>query len=159
MKLESRSVRFCAQDKAQEGGIGTLKVKAAALAQPLRAEVRKKNGLPALYLNGVSVPPMLYRNAINTRNNTRSNRFMTGFDKAGIRLFEINLSLDKLWMPDGSVNTEELELYLLSAMYYAPNGKLVVFFQHRRSRMVCEQIPGRTLFSHRGTGQPHLLRL
>ncbi|HCG25357.1 MAG TPA: hypothetical protein DE060_18210 [Lentisphaeria bacterium] len=128
LKLESRSVRFCAQDKAQEGGIGTLKVKAAALPQPLRAEVRKKNGLPALYLNGVSVPPMLYRNAINTRNNTRSNRFMTGFDKAGIRLFEINLSLDKLWMPDGSVNTEELELYLLSAMYYAPNGKLVVFF-------------------------------
>lgn len=150
LKLESRSVRFGAQGKSQEGEIGTLKVKAAALPQPLRAEVRKKNGIPALHLNGVPVPPMLYRNAINTRNNTRSNRFMTGFDEAGIRLFEINLSLDKLWMPDGSVNTDELELYLLSAMYYAPGGKLVVFFNTDAPGWYVKQHPEERFFHSGG---------
>ena len=128
LKLESPSVRFGAGSDASEGIIGQVNVQAAARPQALCAEVRKKNGLPQLHLNGTIVPPILYRNAINTRNNTQSNRFMTGFDEAGVRLFEINLSFEKLWLPDGSVNRDELELYLLSAMYYAPNGRLVVFF-------------------------------
>jgi hypothetical protein len=122
LKLENRGIVF-----HRGGDIGKLTVKAIANPVPLKAEVQKINGLPTLLLNGSAVPPMLYRNAINFRNNTRSHRYMTGFDREGIRLMELNIYFQQLWRPDGTLNTEDLELHLLSAFYYAPNSKLMVF--------------------------------
>lgn len=123
LKLESRGIRF------ENGGhAGKIKIESGQGNAPLRVEVKKENGLPVLYANGTPVPPMLYRNAINFRNETRNNRFISGFDRKGIRLAEMGITFGQLWKPDGSIDTDELELHILSAFYYAPDTSLVLFF-------------------------------
>ena len=121
--LESRAYKF---DK--DNLIGSLQLLPVKYQRSeTTAVVRKTGGVPTIYLNGKAVPSMLYRNRINFRNDTLGNAYITSFDKAGIRLTEMNISFRQIWNPDGSLNTDAVDLNLKSAIYYAPDTKFILF--------------------------------
>ncbi len=135
IKLSCLSVKF-------DGYIGRLIVdQSEKTAEKLVAKVEKVNGSLQLMLNGKPTPFMLYRNAINFRNTTISNTFITGFDRAGVRLSEINLNLKFILNEDGTLNTDVIDLYLLSPLYYAPQSRWVIFFHVDAPRWLSQRYP------------------
>lgn len=121
LSLECRGANF-----ADNGRIGTLELKAGAGDPPLVSEVRSVSGKPVFFVNGTPTPVMFYRNPINFRKSTRENSFITPFDRAGVRISEINISFAELWNADGSVNTDAVDRYLVSPLFYAPNSSFIV---------------------------------
>ena len=135
IKLSCLSVKF-------DGIIGKLIVKPSGKTnKKLVAKVEKVNGTLQLMLNGKAVPFMLYRNAINFRNTTVANTFITGFDRAGVRLSEINLNLKFIVNEDGTLNTDVIDLYLLSPLYYAPQSRWVIFFHVDAPKWLVQRYP------------------
>ena len=145
VELESRSFTF-------PDPIGSLTItEGEAPITPLVAEVRKINGTPTLHLNGKPVPTLLQRSAINVRNNTACYRFTSGIDREGCHLVELNLSFRRLWKPDGTIDTDELDLYLQSALFYAPHSCLVVFFNTDAPEWYLNKYPGERFISNLST--------
>ncbi len=110
---------------------------------PLTAEVKAINGAPRLVINGRVEPMMLYRSPINEgdRDETSAYRFMTGFEKTGVTLFEISLRLTRLWKSDGTLEYSALDDNILGALFYAPKGRLVVFINMDAPAWYVEQNP------------------
>ena len=144
VELESRSLIFPEK-------IGELTVSSAGMpAVPLKAELRKVNGISAIHINGKAVPALLQRSAINFRNDTTGYRFTGGIDRAGVRFVETNLYFNRLWLPDGSINTAEVDLYLQSSLFYAPNSYLIVYFNTDAPPWYLKENPGERFISDKG---------
>ena len=113
-------------------------------------EVRSINGVPVLHLNGKPIPALLQRSAINVRHNTSCYRFTTGLDRSGVRLEEMNLEFERLWREDGSLDTEELDLNVESALFYAPSSQLVLFFNTDAPEWYVKAHPEQGFVSNQG---------
>lgn len=137
LKLSCRGLIF-----PDEGAIGTIAIAGTATSPKLVTKVvTNEDGSLQLQVNGKPTPLMLYRNAINFRNDTAANRFIRGFDQIGVRLAEINVSLEQLWKPDGSIDTNALELFILSPIFYAPNTNLMLFININAPQWYLEKYP------------------
>ncbi len=120
---------------------GSFAVVSGGKTSPLTAEVKAINGAPRLVINGRVEPMMLYRAPINETNQTSAYRFMTGFEKAGVNLFEISLRLTRLWKSDGTLDYSALDDNILGALFYAPKGRLVIFLNMDAPAWYVEQNP------------------
>ena len=108
--------------------IGSLQLKQGNYKRQFTtALVKKISGVPTIHINNKAVPSMLYRTRINNRQDTLGNAYITPFDKVGVRLVEMNISFAQFWNPDNSLNTDAIDLYLKSAIFYAPNSKFILF--------------------------------
>ena len=136
VKLDCLSVKY-------PDTLATLQVRAIpATNKPLITKLERIDGVLQFTMNGKPAPLMLYRNAINFRDSTFLNTFISGFDRAGVRLTEVNISLRRLWHEDGSLNTDMLDLYMLSPLYYAPNSNFVLFFHVDAPAWMMQKYPG-----------------
>ncbi|MBE6358513.1 MAG: hypothetical protein E7057_04615 [Lentisphaerae bacterium] len=143
LALESRDMTFPEK-------VGTLKISGNPQVKPLTAEVKKVKGTPTLFINGKAAPLLLQRCAINFRNSTITYRYMTGFDKSGVKLAEINLNFSRLWKPDNTLDTEYLDHFLQSALFYAPNNNLILFFQTDAPKWYVKKYPEEGFVSNEG---------
>lgn len=143
LALESRDITFPER-------LGTLSISGDPKIKPLTVEVKKVKGTPTLFVNGQPAPLLLQRCAINFRNSTITYRYMTGFDKAGVKLAEINLNFGKLWKEDNTLDTEYLDHFLQSALFYAPNNNLILFFQTDAPKWYLKKYPEECFVSNQG---------
>lgn len=146
---EYRVFAECRGMKFTNPEIGRITVKNGRVDNELTAEVKNINGSPVLLLNGQAVPAMLYRTAINFRNETAMNRFITRFDRNNIHLAELSIDLNSLWEADNSLNTKALDRMIMSAFFYAPDIKPVIFFglnapEHLVKKYPLERFTGNT---------------
>lgn len=146
VKLDCLSVKY-------PDTLATLQVRAVQSEnKPLVTKLERINGVLHFTMNGTPAPLMLYRNAINFRDSTFLNTFISGFDRAGVRLTEVNISLRRFWNEDGSLNTDVLDLYMLSPLYYAPNSNFVLFFHVDAPNWMMKKYPGECYV--KDNGQP-----
>ncbi len=145
------AVNLVSRDLTVPVAPGTLTVTGSTrVLPPLTAELKKINGTPTLHINGKPETMMSQRGAENVRNDTTSYRFTSGLDQAGVRLLELNLNFSRLWNPDDSVNTDELDLYLQSALFYAPDSYLIVILNTDAPEWYLKKFPGERYVSNRG---------
>ena len=95
----------------------------------LVTSVRREKGSLRYFENGVERPYVAYRSPSAGVWRGGRHQFLTGMDRAGVRLAEISIPLGpKYWRADGTLDETGLEREMLSAFHCTSNMNLVCFF-------------------------------
>ena len=98
-------------------------------SEKLVTRIKTENGAVHYYENGVERPFVSYRTPSAGVWRKGNFQFIPRFDAAGIRLAEISIPLcQRLWLADGSIDTNSLERTVLTALHFASNMNFVCFF-------------------------------
>ena len=92
----------------------------------LVTSIRRENGAMHYFENGAERPFVSYRTT-STDRRVRALRYLDSFDRAGVRLAELCVSLGEVWQADESFDFSSLDRRLLGAVNFAPNMNFVVF--------------------------------
>ena len=91
------------------------------------AEIRQENGYPALYIDGLRTPPLMYAltdTPITCPQSEFGRKNIPYFYEAGVNIVSVCSSIDRDWKEDGSYNAEHPIDCIKAVKELHPNAKL-----------------------------------